>query len=85
MDAAVAAACAGHPMQRAGLPEEIAKVPQCLPGRFRDVSSPLQSLLTCLYCTAQVVVFLASERASFMTGECVVVDGGLMARGAWAQ
>jgi len=30
MDAAVAAACAGHPMQRAGLPEEIAKVPQCL-------------------------------------------------------
>jgi NAD(P)-dependent dehydrogenase (short-subunit alcohol dehydrogenase family) len=32
---------------------------------------------------AEVVLFLASERASFMTGENVCVDGGVMARGAW--
>jgi NAD(P)-dependent dehydrogenase (short-subunit alcohol dehydrogenase family) len=33
---------------------------------------------------AEVVLFLASEKASFMTGEYVCVDGGLMAKGAWA-
>ncbi len=33
---------------------------------------------------AEVVLFLASDRASFMTGEYVCVDGGLMAKGAWA-
>jgi NAD(P)-dependent dehydrogenase (short-subunit alcohol dehydrogenase family) len=33
---------------------------------------------------AQVVMFLASDQASFMTGETVCVDGGLMAKGAWA-
>ena len=33
---------------------------------------------------AQAVLFLASDRASFMTGEYVCVDGGMMARGAWA-
>ena len=33
---------------------------------------------------ANVVVFLASDKASFMTGEYVSVDGGLMAKGAWA-
>jgi len=33
---------------------------------------------------AEVVLFLASEKASFITGEYVCVDGGLMARGAWA-
>ena len=34
---------------------------------------------------AEVVLFLASERASFITGEYVCVDGWLMAKGAWAE
>ena len=34
---------------------------------------------------ANVVVFLASSRASFMTGEYVCVDGGLMAKGSWGE
>jgi NAD(P)-dependent dehydrogenase (short-subunit alcohol dehydrogenase family) len=33
---------------------------------------------------ANVVTFLASDKASFMTGEYVCVDGGYMALGAWA-
>ena len=33
---------------------------------------------------AHAVLFLASNKASFMTGEYVCVDGGLMAKGAWA-
>jgi NAD(P)-dependent dehydrogenase (short-subunit alcohol dehydrogenase family) len=33
---------------------------------------------------AEVVVFLASDKASFITGEYVCVDGGLMAQGQWA-
>jgi NAD(P)-dependent dehydrogenase (short-subunit alcohol dehydrogenase family) len=33
---------------------------------------------------ANVVTFLASDRAAFMTGEFVCVDGGYMALGAWA-
>ena len=32
---------------------------------------------------ARVVLFLASDDASFMTGESVCVDGGIMARGSW--
>ena len=32
---------------------------------------------------AEVVVFLASEKASFITGEYVCIDGGLMAKGQW--
>ncbi len=34
---------------------------------------------------AEVILFLASDRAKFMTGEYVNADGGLMARGAWAS
>ncbi|MBA3778160.1 MAG: SDR family oxidoreductase [Chloroflexi bacterium] len=34
---------------------------------------------------AEAVLFLASEQASFITGEYLCVDGGLMARGAWAS
>ncbi len=34
---------------------------------------------------ASVVLFLAGDGASFMTGESVSVDGGLMAKGAWAD
>jgi NAD(P)-dependent dehydrogenase (short-subunit alcohol dehydrogenase family) len=34
---------------------------------------------------ANAVLFLASDNASFMTGEYVCVDGGLMALGAWAS
>ncbi len=33
---------------------------------------------------ANVALFLASDKASFMTGEYVNVDGGYMALGAWA-
>ena len=33
---------------------------------------------------AEAVLFLASERASFITGEHLSVDGGFMAQGAWA-
>lgn len=33
---------------------------------------------------ANVVLFLASDRASFMTGSYVNIDGGMMAKGAWA-
>jgi NAD(P)-dependent dehydrogenase (short-subunit alcohol dehydrogenase family) len=34
---------------------------------------------------ADAVLFLAGERASFITGEYLCVDGGFMAQGAWAS
>lgn len=34
---------------------------------------------------AKVVAFLAGDGASFLTGECITVDGGIMAQGGWAQ
>ncbi|MBM3279662.1 MAG: SDR family oxidoreductase, partial [Candidatus Handelsmanbacteria bacterium] len=33
---------------------------------------------------ANLVLFLASDKAAFMTGENICVDGGMMAKGAWA-
>jgi NAD(P)-dependent dehydrogenase (short-subunit alcohol dehydrogenase family) len=34
---------------------------------------------------ADAVLFLASGKASFITGEYLCVDGGLMAKGAWSE
>ena len=34
---------------------------------------------------ANLVLFLASDKASFMTGDNVNCDGGLMSKGAWAE
>lgn len=34
---------------------------------------------------ASAVVFLASDQASFITGESLAVDGGLLAKGVWAD
>ena len=32
---------------------------------------------------ASVIVFLASDMASFVTGESILVDGGTVAAGSW--
>ena len=34
---------------------------------------------------ASVCLFLASEQASFVTGESITVDGGIMAKGGWCD
>lgn len=34
---------------------------------------------------AEVVTFFASDRASFVTGADIAVDGGLLAKGVWAD
>ena len=57
-----------------GEPEEIKKdLGQCHP--MKRIGQPEE--------IANVVLFLASDEASFMTGENVCVDGGMMALGAW--
>jgi NAD(P)-dependent dehydrogenase (short-subunit alcohol dehydrogenase family) len=33
----------------------------------------------------ETAVFLASEHASYITGQDITVDGGMMAVGAWAN
>eukprot|EP00966_Prymnesium_polylepis_P056207 1300109-Prymnesium_polylepis.2 len=34
---------------------------------------------------AEACLWLASERAGFVTGESLTIDGGIMARGGWAE
>ena len=34
---------------------------------------------------ADVVIFLASDKASFITGQSITVDGGILAQGGWAS
>jgi NAD(P)-dependent dehydrogenase (short-subunit alcohol dehydrogenase family) len=56
------------------LPEALQKAGAAYPiGRIGEIDE-----------IAQTAVFLASDGASFITGESVTVDGGIMAMGGWA-
>ena len=46
-------------------------IPMRRPGQMREIG--------------ETAVFLASEHASYITGQDIIVDGGMMALGAWAS
>ena len=80
----VLAICPGTfdtPLMRAGLPPDIEDVEAAV--RQAGEKHPIGRIGVGQE-IANVVTFLASEKASFMTGEYVCVDGGFNAQGAWA-